>query len=119
MTGADRTWARQYQVDDIQRYWRSSQETGIMKGDYTRVVGVHDQKNLVTVVPVDGSEQTYDPRRQMGVIAYRAQENAFSVGDRIQFTSPDNALKIANRELGTVEGFGAEWKDASQAGRRA
>ncbi|WP_420238255.1 MobF family relaxase [Telmatobacter bradus] len=108
MTGADRTWARQYQVDDILRYSRSSQETGIKKGEYTRVVGVNAQKNLVTVVRADGSEQTYDPRRQMSVIAYRAQEKAFSVGDRIQFTSPDNELKIANRELGIVEEFGAD-----------
>jgi hypothetical protein len=90
MTGADRTWAQQYQVDDILRYSRSSQETGIKKGEYTRVVGVDAQRNLVTVVRADGSEQTYDPRRQMGVIAYRAQEKAFSVGDRIQFTSPNN-----------------------------
>jgi ATP-dependent exoDNAse (exonuclease V) alpha subunit len=95
-------------VDDILRYSRSSQETGIKKGEYTRVVGVDAQKNLVTVVRADGSEQTYDPRRQMGVIAYRAQEKAFSVGDRIQFTSPDNKLKIANRELGIVEEFGAD-----------
>jgi len=110
MTGADRTWARQYQVDDILRYSRSSRETGINKGEYTRVVGIDAQANLLTVVRADGSEQTYDPRRQMGVIAYRAQERTFSVGDRIQFTSPDNEQKIANRELGTVEGFGADGK---------
>jgi ATP-dependent exoDNAse (exonuclease V) alpha subunit len=110
MTGADRTWARQYQVDDILRYSRSSRETGINKGEYTRVVGIDAQANLLTVVRADGSEQTYDPRRQMGVIAYRAQERPFSVGDRIQFTSPDNEQKIANRELGTVEGFGADGK---------
>ena len=52
---------------------------------------------------VDGSETTYDPRRQMGVSVYREQEKAFSVGDRIQFTAPNHELKIANRELGTVE----------------
>jgi len=34
---------------------------------------------------------------------YREQEKAFSVGDRIQFTAPNHELKIANRELGTVE----------------
>ena len=32
MTGADRSWAQQYQVDDILRYSRSSKETGIKKG---------------------------------------------------------------------------------------
>jgi hypothetical protein len=54
-------------------------------------------------VRMDGSEQTYDPRRQQGVSIYREQEKAFSVGDRIQFTAPANDLKIANRELGTVQ----------------
>jgi ATP-dependent exoDNAse (exonuclease V) alpha subunit len=39
----------------------------------------------------------------MGVSVYREQEKAFSVGDRIQFTAPSHELKIANRELGTVE----------------
>jgi ATP-dependent exoDNAse (exonuclease V) alpha subunit len=103
MTGADRTWAQQYQVDDILRYSRNSRETGIKKGEYTRVASVDAQKNLLTVVRADGSEQTYDPRRQMGVTAYREQERAFSVGDRIQFTAPSQDLKIANRELGTIE----------------
>jgi hypothetical protein len=59
--------------------------------------------NLITVVRIDGSEQTYDPPRQQGVSIYREQEKAFSVGDRIQFTAPANDLKIANRELGTVQ----------------
>ena len=61
------------------------------------------QNNRLTVLRVDGSETTYDPRRQMGVSVYREQEKAFSVGDRIQFTAPNHELKIANRELGTVE----------------
>ena len=34
---------------------------------------------------------------------YRESERAFSEGDRVQFTAPDKALKIANRELGTIE----------------
>jgi hypothetical protein len=88
MTGVDRTWALQYQVDDILRYSRSSRETGIKTGEYTRVVSVDAQKNLLTVVRADGGEQTYDPRRQIGVTVYRAQERAFAVGDRIQFTAP-------------------------------
>jgi ATP-dependent exoDNAse (exonuclease V) alpha subunit len=28
-----------------------------------------------------------------------------SVGDRIQFTAPANDLRVANRELGTIESF--------------
>jgi len=103
MTGADRSWAQQYRVDDILRYSRASRETGIAKGHYTRVKSIDAQNNRLTVLRVDGSETTYDPRRQMGVSVYREQEKAFSVGDRIQFTAPNHELKIANRELGTVE----------------
>ena len=103
MTGADRTWAQQYHVNDILRYSRGSQETGIDKGEYTRVASVDSKNNILTVIRVDGTEQTYDPRRQMGVSVYREQERAFSVGDRIQFTAPNQELKIANRELGSIE----------------
>ena len=105
MTGADRSWAQQYQANDILRYSRSSQETGIKKGEYTRVVAVNAQANTLTVLRTNGEQTTYDPRRQMGVSVYREQEKAFSVGDRIQFTAPSQELKIANRELGTVEGI--------------
>jgi len=103
MTGADRSWAQQYQVDDILRYSRGSRETGIEKGEYTRVKGIDAQNNRLTVLRVDGSVTAYDPRRQMGVSVYREQEKAFSVGDRIQFTAPNHELRIANRELATVE----------------
>src|ERR1700677_4013606 len=105
MTGADRSWAQQYQVNDILRYSRGSQETGIKKGEYTRVVAVNGQANTLTVLRTNGEQTTYDPRRQMGVSVYREQEKAFPVGDRIQFTAPNQELKIANRELGTVEGI--------------
>jgi conjugative relaxase-like TrwC/TraI family protein len=107
LTGADRTWAQQYQVNDILHYSRSSRETGIKKGEYTRVLRVDAQKNLLTVAHHDGSEQTYDPRRQMGVTVYREQEKAFAVGDRVQLTAPNNDLTIANREIGTMQNFDA------------
>ncbi len=103
MTGADRTWAAQYQVNDILRYSRASQETGIGKGEYARVTRIDAERNLLTVMRADGTEQKYDPRRQMGVTVYREHEKVFSVGDRIQFTAPSQDLKIANRELGTVK----------------
>ncbi len=105
MNGADRSWAQQYRVNDIVRYSRSSQETGIKKGEYTRVLSVSAQENMLTVLRTNGEQTTYDPRRQMGVSVYREQEKAFSIGDRIQFTAPSQELRIANRELGTVEGI--------------
>jgi ATP-dependent exoDNAse (exonuclease V) alpha subunit len=107
MTGADRSWAQQYQQDDILRYSRASKETGIGKGEYSRVVAIHAQENMLTVLRANGEQTTYDPRRQMGVSVYREQEKSFSVGDRIQLTAPNQELKIANRELGTVEELAA------------
>ena len=105
LTGADRTWAERYRFDDVLLYSRNSKETGLQKGEYARVKSVDAAANQLTVVRADGSEVTYDPRRQQGVSLYRDQERAFSVGDRIQFTAPANDLKIANRELGTIQGF--------------
>ena len=110
MTGADRGWAQQYQVDDILRYSRSSRETGIDKGEYSRVVSVNAEENKLTVLRNSGQQTTYDPRRQMGVSVYREQEKVFSAGDRIQFTAPSQDLKVANRELGTVENIAQDGK---------
>jgi hypothetical protein len=103
LTGAARTWAEKYEVGDVLRYSRGSKETGIQKGEYARVIGVDAAHNQIRVALLDGRQQSYDPRRQQGVSVYREEQRAFSVGDRIQFTAPDNELKIANRELGTVE----------------
>jgi conjugative relaxase-like TrwC/TraI family protein len=108
MTGADRSWAQQYRVDDILRYSRSSKETGIKKGEYGRVLAVNAEENKLTVVRSGVEQITYDPRRHSGVSVYREQGKAFSVGDRIQFTAPSQELKIANRDLGTVESIGRD-----------
>jgi conjugative relaxase-like TrwC/TraI family protein len=105
LTGADRTWAERYNVGDVLRYSRSSQETGIGKGEYARVKSVDAPNNRLTVELKDGTERSYDPRRQQGVSVYREQERAFSTGDRVQLTAPARELKAANRELGTVEGI--------------
>jgi conjugative relaxase-like TrwC/TraI family protein len=105
LTGADRTWAERYNVGDVLRYRRSSQETGIGKGEYARVKSVDSTTNRLTVERKDGTERTYDPRRQQGVSVYREEERAFSVGGRVQLTAPARDLKTANRELGTVQGI--------------
>jgi ATP-dependent exoDNAse (exonuclease V) alpha subunit len=102
LTGPERTWAARYEFNDVVRYARASKETGMERGEYARVKSVDAEKNLLTVVRADGSELTYDPRRQQGVSVYREEPRSFAVGDRIQFTAPANDLKIANRELGTV-----------------
>ena len=108
LTGPERTWAARYEFNDVLRYTRASKETGIERGEYVRVKSVDAEKNLLTVVRADGSELTYDPRRQQGVSVYREEPRNFAVGDRIQFTAPANDLKVANRELGTVEAIGQD-----------
>jgi ATP-dependent exoDNAse (exonuclease V) alpha subunit len=90
----------------VLRYSRASKETGIGKGEYVRVKSIDGPANHLTVVLQDDTEHTYDPRRQQGVSVFREELRAFSDGDRIQFTAPANDLKVANRELGTIESIG-------------
>jgi conjugative relaxase-like TrwC/TraI family protein len=108
LTGADRAWAERYEVGNVLRYSRASKETGIGKGEYARVKSIDAAKNRLTVERQDGTERTYDPRRQQGVSVYREEMRSFSVGDRVQFTAPANDLKVANRELGTIEKIGGD-----------
>jgi ATP-dependent exoDNAse (exonuclease V) alpha subunit len=108
LTGADRMWAARYEVGDVLRYSRASIETGIGKGEYARVSAVDASSNRLTVERTDGSERTYDPRRQQGVSVYREEERTFSIGDRVQLTAPARELHVANRELGTVISIGEE-----------
>jgi conjugative relaxase-like TrwC/TraI family protein len=110
LTGADRTWAARYEVGDVLRYSRASKETGIGEGEYAQVQSIHATSNRLTVQLQDRTERTYDPRRQRGVSVFREETRRFSVGDRIQFTTPANELKIANRDLGVI-------RDIDGAGR--
>jgi ATP-dependent exoDNAse (exonuclease V) alpha subunit len=106
LTGPERTWAERYNAGDVLRYARTSKETGIEKGEYARVKEIDARNNLLTVVRADGTERTYNPSRQQGVSVYREELRSLSVGDRIQFTAPANDLKVANRELATIESIG-------------
>jgi conjugative relaxase-like TrwC/TraI family protein len=108
LTGADRTWAERYDVGDVLRYSRASKETGIGKGEYAQVKSIDAPKNRLTIELQDGTQRTYDPRRQQGVSVFREEMRNVSVGDRIQFTAPANELKVANRELGTIEIIGED-----------
>ncbi len=74
-------------------------------GVYARLKSVDGSSNRLTVELADGTERTYDPRRQQGVSVFREEMRSFSVGDRIQFTAPANDLKVANRELCTIQGI--------------
>jgi ATP-dependent exoDNAse (exonuclease V) alpha subunit len=103
MTGAERSWANRYEIDDVIRYARGSKSTGIEAGEYGKVVGINSAANLLTVERSPGELANYDPRRLTGVSIYREVAREFSVGDRIQFTAPDNSLRVANRDLAAIE----------------
>jgi conjugative relaxase-like TrwC/TraI family protein len=104
MTGAERTWASHYEVGDIVRYARGSQAFGIEAGSYGKVVGVDSATtNQLSVEKSNREVASYDPRRLAGVSVYREIDREFSAGDRIQFTAPDKALGVANRDLAVVD----------------
>lgn len=103
MTGADRTWAARYAVGDVLYHPRGSQDIGIEKRSYTKVIAMQPQDNMMTVQREDGATVTYNPARLYGVNVYRELEREFALGDRLSFTAPAKELGIANRDLGTVQ----------------
>lgn len=103
MTGADRTWAANYDVGDVLHYQRGSKTIGIEKQSYATVVATQPKENLLTVETENGKQLTYDPARLLGISAYREMEREFAVGDRLSFTAPDRELGVAHRDLGTIE----------------
>jgi ATP-dependent exoDNAse (exonuclease V) alpha subunit len=110
MTGADRAWADRYQAGDVLHYTRGSKDLGIEGGSYTQVVATNAQDNLLTVRKQTGEHVTYDPSRLRGISAYREMEREFAIGDRIQWTAPNRALGVANRDLGTLQQIDADGK---------
>jgi ATP-dependent exoDNAse (exonuclease V) alpha subunit len=103
MTGAERSWASRYELNDVVRYTRGSKSAGIEAGEYRRVVGMNSASNLLTVEKSTGETADYNPRRLTGVSVYREVVQEFSAGDRIQFTAPNKSLGIANRDLAVIE----------------
>jgi ATP-dependent exoDNAse (exonuclease V) alpha subunit len=103
LTGAGRAWAGHYEPGDVIRYSHGSAKLGIQAGEYARVVDVDRERNMLAVARPDGKVVSYSPERLRGVAVFKEVERVFAVGDRIQLTSPFNAKRLANRELGTVE----------------
>jgi ATP-dependent exoDNAse (exonuclease V) alpha subunit len=108
MTGAERSWASRYEINDIVRYARGSKSVGIEAGEYGTVVGINSASNMLTVEKSTGELANYDPRRLTGVSIYREVAHEFSAGDRIQFTAPDKSLGVANRDLAVIESISPE-----------
>jgi len=103
MTGAERSWANHYEINDVVRYARGSRAVGIEAAAYASVVAIDPAANLLTVEKASQELATYDPRRLVGVSVYHEIQREFSVGDRIQFTAPDKSLGLANRDMAVIE----------------
>jgi len=103
MTGAERSWASHYEIDDVVRYTRGSKAIGIEAAAYVSVVAINAAANQLTVEKANTELATYDPRRLTGVSVYREIDRQFSVGDRVQFTAPDKSLGVANRDMAAIE----------------
>jgi ATP-dependent exoDNAse (exonuclease V) alpha subunit len=103
MTGAERSWASHYGINDVVRYTRGSKAIGIEAAAYASVVAINPSANELTVKKANRELATYDPRRLTGVSVYEAIQREFSVGDRIQFTAPDKSLGVANRDMAAIE----------------
>jgi ATP-dependent exoDNAse (exonuclease V) alpha subunit len=108
MTGAERSWASHYEINDVVRYTRGSKSIGIETAAYASVVAINPAANQLTVEKANSQLATYDPRRLTGVSVYQEIEREFSVGDRIQFTAPDKSLGVANRDMAAIEAIQAD-----------
>ena len=102
LTGAGRTWAALYNPGDVIRYESGSKALGFERHSEARVVGVDARTNTLTVHKQDGEQVSYDPKRLYGVNVFEERSRNFSLGERIQFTSGNRDLDIANRDLGTI-----------------
>ena len=116
MTGAERSWAGRYEINDVIRYARGSKATGFEPGDYGKVIGINSAANLLTVSRSAGELANYDPRRLTGVSVYREVTREFSVGDRIQFTAPDKSLGVANRDHAVIESVTPDGRVSARLG---
>jgi hypothetical protein len=112
MTGADRAWANHYETGDVIRYTRGSKNLGIEAGSYGTVAALNPNDNLLSVQMQSGVLATYDPRRLTGVSVYREATHEFPAGDRIQFTAPDKALGVANRDLAAIDSIAPDGRIA-------
>jgi ATP-dependent exoDNAse (exonuclease V) alpha subunit len=103
VSGAERTFAGAYQLDDVVRYTKGSEVYKPKAGEYWRVIDQNYEQNLLTVQADDGREETYDPKRLSGVSVYRIDSRLFAEGDRIQFRAPLREQQVATNELGTIK----------------
>lgn len=102
LTRQQRGSAHNYEVGDIIRFTRGSRRHALEKDTYATVENVDRARHRLTVRTSDGRAVEYFPSRLTGVTVFRAEQRAFSPGDRIQFRAPDRTLGVANGEFATI-----------------
>jgi conjugative relaxase-like TrwC/TraI family protein len=100
MTRIDHATASMYTVGDVVRFRRGSRTRKIPARSTGIVTAV---SHGAVTVDIKGRSVAYDPARLTGVSVYREDVRGFAVGDRVQFTAPDRQLKVANRQLATIQ----------------
>ncbi|MEO6804877.1 MAG: MobF family relaxase [Edaphobacter sp.] len=118
LTSVDRSWAANYQPDDVLYYSRGSKEQGIEPRSYATVVSTNAAANLLTVSTEEGKQVTYDPERLRGITAYREISCEFAEGDRIQFTATNRELGVSNRDLGAIQRIDGTHIDVKMDGEK-
>lgn len=108
LTRAQRAHARHYAEGDVIRFRRGSVKLGIERGSYATVEASDDRHDRLTIRTNTGAAIEYEPERLRGVEVFRPESRTLSVGDRIQFRTPDRALKVANGEFATVAAISSE-----------
>jgi conjugative relaxase-like TrwC/TraI family protein len=102
LTRAQRAHARHYAEGDVIRFRRGSVKLGIERGSYATVEASDVRHDRLTIRTDKGAAIDYAPERLRGVEVFRPEFRTLSIGDRIQFRTPDRALKIANGEFATI-----------------
>jgi conjugative relaxase-like TrwC/TraI family protein len=102
LTRAQRAHARHYAEGDVIRFRRGSVKLGIERGSYATVEASDVRHDRLTIRTSAGVAIEYAPQRLRGVEVFRPESRTLSVGDRIQFRTPDRALKVANGEFAAI-----------------
>jgi ATP-dependent exoDNAse (exonuclease V) alpha subunit len=81
---------------------------GIERGSYAIVEASDIGHERLTIRTSAGAAIVYALERLRGVEVFRPESRTLAVGDRIQFRTPDRALKVANGEFATVAAISSE-----------
>jgi hypothetical protein len=95
MTGAERSWASRYEINDVIRYARGSKNTGIDAGEYGKVVRINSADNLITVERSTGEVANYDPRRLNASACIGRSRGSLPLAT--VFNSPLRTSRLASR----------------------